>query len=47
MINQQQAERLAAGHAELAFVDLAEKVALVELCGALQIAADFRPGDGE
>ncbi len=41
----QDAERLAAGRAELLLVDLLEQLALVELDRPLEIAADLRPAD--
>ena len=39
--------RLAARHTEFAFVNLVEQLALVELDGALQIAAELRPAEVE
>ena len=41
MVDDQQPVRLAAGHAEFALIDLAEQLALVELDGAVEIAAEF------
>src|SRR6185312_12645393 len=47
VVSDQDAERLAAGHPELLAVDLGEELALIELDGAFEILADFRPGQVE
>ena len=45
VVDDQETVRLAARHAELFFVHLAEQQALVEFDGALEVAADLRPAD--
>ena len=45
VVDDHQAKGLAAGRAELVFVDFAEQLALIEIDRAFQIAANFRPGD--
>ena len=43
VVDNQQPIRLAAGHAEFALIDLLEQLALVELDGAVEVAAEFAP----
>ena len=47
VVDDHQTVRLAAGHAELFFVNFAKQLALIEFDGAFQVAADFRPADIE
>src|SRR5262249_27035928 len=47
VVTDEQAERLAAGMAELRLVDLPEQVALVEFQSAVLVGDELAPGDGE
>ena len=47
VVDDEEPERFAAGGAEFVLVNPAEKLALVELGGAVEVAAQFRPADIE
>ena len=47
IVAQQQAERLAAGRAELVAVDFAEQLALIELDGPFEVAGKLVPSDAQ